>query len=57
MPLVAGKSKQIFVKNVKEMVNAGHPLNQALASAYSKKREHTKAYNKRDRAISAKKKK
>lgn len=57
MPLRAGKSKAIFAKNVKEMVNAGHPLNQALAAAYSKKREHTKAYNKRDRAISAKKKK
>lgn len=57
MPLKSGKSDKIFSANVKELYESGRPLNQALAIAYSKKREHTKAYNKRDRAISAKKKK
>lgn len=39
MPLITGKSKQAFQKNIKSEVGAGKPLNQALAIAYSKKRE------------------
>lgn len=57
MPLRAGKSDKNFSANVKGLCDSGMPLNESLETAYSKKQAHTKAYNKRDRAISAKKKK
>lgn len=39
MPLAKGSSNETFENNVSEMVKAGHPINQALAAAYSKQRE------------------
>jgi hypothetical protein len=33
MPLAKGKSKEIVSKNIKEMVQAGHPQKQAVAAA------------------------
>lgn len=33
MPLREGKSKAIISKNIREMVKAGHPQNQAVAAA------------------------
>lgn len=39
MPLISGSSNKAFENNVAEMVKAGHPLNQALAAAYSKQRK------------------
>jgi hypothetical protein len=38
MPLIEGKSKASFGKNVSELVKAGHPVNQAVAVAYKEKR-------------------
>ena len=38
MPLIHSQSKAAFQSNVKEMVNAGHPLKQALAASYSVQR-------------------
>lgn len=34
MPLKAGSSPDTISKNIKEMVKAGHPQNQAVAAAY-----------------------
>ena len=42
MPLVKSKSDAAFRKNVKAEVAAGKPVKQALAIAYSVKREATK---------------
>lgn len=39
MPLKSGKSKKAFESNIKTEVKAGKPVNQAVAIAYSKKRE------------------
>lgn len=39
MPLEKSSSDQAFRNNVAEMINAGHPQNQALAAAYRIKRE------------------
>ena len=39
MPLKAGKSKKVFVSNLKAELNAGKPKAQALAIAYSQKRK------------------
>ena len=36
MPLLSGKSQKVISHNIKEMVKAGHPQNQAVAAAYSK---------------------
>jgi hypothetical protein len=41
MPLQNGPSHAAFVANIKELVKAGHPVKQALAIAYKKKREKT----------------
>ena len=38
MPLVKSTSKEAFRKNVKAEVNAGKPVKQAVAIAYSVKR-------------------
>lgn len=40
MPLIKGKSRKAFERNVAEMVRAGHPTDQALAAAYQVAREH-----------------
>lgn len=42
MPLVKSPSKEAFRKNVKAEVNAGKPVKQAVAIAYSVKREAAK---------------
>jgi len=42
MPLVKSASKEAFRKNVKAEVNAGKPVKQAAAIAYSVKREAAK---------------
>jgi hypothetical protein len=39
MPLITGKSKKSFGKNVSTEMHAGKPQDQAVAIAYSKKRE------------------
>jgi len=42
MPLVKSTSKNAFRKNIKAEVNAGKPIKQAVAIAYSVKREAAK---------------
>lgn len=42
MPLITGKSKKSFGENVKTEMDAGKPQKQAVAIAYSKKREAEK---------------
>jgi len=42
MPLVKSPSKSAFRKNIKAEVGAGKPVKQALAIAYSVKREAAK---------------
>lgn len=42
MPLTKSTSKQAFSKNVKAEVKAGKPVKQAVAIAYSVKREAAK---------------
>ena len=39
MPLKVGKSEKTFHSNIKEMVKAGHAVKQAVAAAYSQRRE------------------
>ena len=39
MPLVKSKSKEALKKNVKTEMKAGKPIKQAVAIAYSEKRE------------------
>lgn len=39
MPLKKGKSKKILSQNIAELVNSGYPEKQAVAIAYSKKRQ------------------
>ena len=45
MPLVKSKSPEAFRKNVKAEVKAGKPVKQAVAIAYSVKREAEKKKN------------
>ena len=42
MPLVKSSGKDAFRKNIKAEVNAGKPVKQAVAIAYSVKRETAK---------------
>ena len=42
MPLVNSSSKSAFRKNIRAEVNAGKPVKQAAAIAYSVKREAAK---------------
>lgn len=42
MPLKSGTSKKAFSQNVKTEMKAGKPQKQAVAIAYSKKRESNK---------------
>lgn len=39
MPLIKSTSKEAFKKNISREVKAGKPVNQAVAIAYSVKRE------------------
>lgn len=39
MPLIRGSSKETVKKNIEEMVNAGHPVKQAVAAAISMSRK------------------
>jgi hypothetical protein len=47
MPLVKSKSPEAFRKNVKAEVQAGKPVKQAVAIAYSVKREAQKPMKKK----------
>ena len=42
MPLVKSTSKKAFRENIKREVSAGKPVKQAVAIAYSEKREASK---------------
>lgn len=42
MPLKSGASKEAFKHNIKAEIKAGKPQKQAVAIAYSKKRESSK---------------
>jgi hypothetical protein len=42
MPLKSGKSAGTVSSNIKEMIRAGHPRDQAIADAMRKKRESGK---------------
>ena len=42
MPLIKSTSKAAFRKNIKAEVNAGKPVKQSVAIAYSVKREAAK---------------
>jgi len=44
MPLLKGKSKKAFSKNVETEMDAGKPQKQSLAIAYAMKRKYNKAY-------------
>ena len=36
MPLKSGKSQATISKNIREMINSGHPRKQAIAAAMNK---------------------
>jgi len=42
MPLIKSKSPKAFKENIKTEVKAGRPVKQAVAIAYSEKREAAK---------------
>lgn len=42
MPLIKSSSKRAFKENVREMINSGHPVKQAVAAAYSTQRKAKK---------------
>jgi len=42
MPLIKSKSPEAFKKNIKTEIKAGKPVKQAVAIAYSEKREAVK---------------
>ena len=42
MPLEKGSSRKVMSKNIREMVHAGHPQKQAVASAYAMARKSGK---------------
>lgn len=42
MPLKKSKSKKAFKENIRAEVNAGKPVKQAVAIAYSEKRQAAK---------------
>jgi len=44
MPLKHGGTSETFSTNVREMIRAGHPRDQAVAAAYREKRESGKRH-------------
>ena len=42
MPLIEGSSKEVLKENIKREIQAGKPRKQAIAIAFSKKRESFK---------------
>ncbi len=42
MPLKSGKSQAVISANIKEMIKAGHPKDQAIAAAEHKAHESKK---------------
>lgn len=38
MPLAKGKSKKVISKNISEMIESGHPKNQAVAASLEQAR-------------------
>ena len=42
MPLKKGKSPKVVSSNIREMIRAGHPRDQAIAAAMSQKRKSGK---------------
>lgn len=57
MPLEKSKSKKAFEKNIKTEVKAGKSVKQAVAVAYSEKREAQKRDRKEDKKPKKPKKK
>ena len=47
MPLIKSKSPEAFKKNIKAEIKAGKPVKQAVAIAYSEKREAEKKAKKK----------
>jgi len=47
MPLIKSKSPKAFKENIKTEVKAGRPVKQAVAIAYSEKREAEKKAKKK----------
>lgn len=39
MPLIKSKTDQAFKSNIREMIKAGHPQDQAVAAAYATQRK------------------
>ena len=52
MPLIKSKSKTAFKKNVQKEVDAGKPVKQALAIAYSTQRAAAKKSSSMDKKTS-----
>lgn len=51
MPLIKSKSKKAFSENIKREVEAGKPQKQAVAIAYSEKREAEKKTKKKKKCV------
>ena len=47
MPLTKSASKQALKNNIREMVDAGHPVKQAVAAAYRTQRDAKRKKTKR----------
>ena len=54
MPLIKSKSKEAFKENIRKEVRSGKPVNQAVAIAYSVKREARNTTRKATKATKAK---
>jgi len=39
MPLIKSSSESARSENIREMINSGHPVNQAVAASYANQRE------------------
>lgn len=49
MPLIKSKTNEARQKNIREMINSGHPVKQAVAAAYNNQREAQRNdYNERE---------